>query len=798
MRYWVMILMLPAFLAAQTVDIFFSEYIEGSGSNKALEIFNPTDTVVDLSGYIMRGTANSATDWEYLYTFPDTAKIAPHDVYVIVDANADQAMKDVADWITSGYEVGFNGNDARGLFKIVGTDTILIDVIGDPNNPNGDNYAVAGIANATKDHTLIRKPEVLTGNPDWSSSAGTNTDDSEWIVEPQDYFSDLGQHNYAAAETTVDIFFSEYIEGSGSNKALEIFNPTDTVVDLSGYIMRGTANSATDWEYLYTFPDTAKIAPHDVYVIVDANADQAMKDVADWITSGYEVGFNGNDARGLFKIVGTDTILIDVIGDPNNPNGDNYAVAGIANATKDHTLIRKPEVLTGNPDWSSSAGTNTDDSEWIVEPQDYFSDLGRHTYGQQTDNPPVIEWMMHTPTIPEENENLEIKAVVTDDQGIASVTLNFTIDGAASSMGMTAAQGDTFVATIDASNYSTGQALTYSITATDNGGNSTTSSEERLLIGTVPIRKLHELDNDFSPVFAGYMVKIVGVATVGDSTFSNYHLDVYVQDTTGGVNIFGSGLGNTDFNVGDQYQVIGVVGMYNGKTEVLIDSLSQLTYLSTVGEPEPMVLSIAEIMSDPESYEGMLVRIQHVYNTGNGDAWPAEGSNANVEISDDSTNTFTMRIDKDTDIDGSSEPTWPKDVVGVISQYDNSAPYDAGYQILPRSLNDIQTATAIEPVAKNTLPTHFRLFPNFPNPFNPTTHVVFDVPVGNKDRVQVAIYNVLAQKVVELVNDRLSPGHYEMEWTARDSRGNQVPAGIYFLVLKAGNFQQVQKMILMK
>ncbi len=799
MRYWLMVLLVPAFLAAQTVDLFFSEYVEGSGSNKALEIFNPTDTVVDLSGYMMKGTANSATGWEYEYYFPQGATIAPKDVYVIVDDAADQALKDVADWITTGYEVGFNGNDARGLFKIVGTDTILLDVIGDPNNPSGSDYDVAGITGATKDHTLIRKSSVLTGNPDWASSAGTNADDSEWIVEPQDYFADLGQHTYDAAQVTVDLFFSEYVEGSGSNKALEIFNPTDTVVDLSGYMMKGTANNATDWEYEYYFPEGATIAPKDVYVIVDDAADQALKDVADWITTGYEVGFNGNDARGLFKITATDTILLDVVGDPNNPGGNDYDVAGITGATKDHTLIRKPSVLTGNPDWASSAGTNADDSEWIVEPQDYIADLGQHTYGVSEDMPPDILSVMRAPLIPEEDEDLTIKAVVTDDQGIETVELIFVLDNNnPDTLSMTPTQGDTFEVTISASNYTTGQALIYHVKATDTGGNSDESMDEKLLIGTVPISVVRMTDESMAPLYAGFLTRVVGVATVGDSTFSQYHLDVYIQDEGAGVNIFGYALGNTDFVVGDQYQVTGVIDSYNGKTEIIIDSLAQIVNLGTVGEPEPLVMSINELLQNPEQYEGMLVRLQHVKNTGNGDAWPAEGSNANIEITDNDTTVFTMRIDKDTDIDGSTEPTWPKDVIGVISQYDNSAPYTEGYQIMPRSLNDIQEATAIAPLAGSNLPVRFQLYPNFPNPFNPSTHIVFDVPAGNRQNVQLVIYNVVGQLVQTLVNEPLVPGTYELEWNGRNSHGVPVPGGIYFLVMRAGEFQSVQKMVLMK
>ncbi|NDH78271.1 MAG: T9SS C-terminal target domain-containing protein, partial [Flavobacteriia bacterium] len=68
--------------------------------------------------------------------------------------------------------------------------------------------------------------------------------------------------------------------------------------------------------------------------------------------------------------------------------------------------------------------------------------------------------------------------------------------------------------------------------------------------------------------------------------------------------------------------------------------------------------------------------------------WPSTGSSANVDITN-GTDTLTMRIDSDTDIDGSPAPAGTFDVTGVGSQYDNSSPYTEGYQLFPRMLTDI-------------------------------------------------------------------------------------------------------------
>ena len=72
-------------------------------------------------------------------------------------------------------------------------------------------------------------------------------------------------------------------------------------------------------------------------------------------------------------------VILDFIGDWNGDPGSGWAVAGVSNATKDHTLVRKCDVTQGNNDWVASAGTNASDSEWEVYPQNDWTYLGFHT-----------------------------------------------------------------------------------------------------------------------------------------------------------------------------------------------------------------------------------------------------------------------------------------------------------------------------------------------------------------------------------------------------------------------------------
>ncbi len=178
-----------------------------------------------------------------------------------------------------------------------------------------------------------------------------------------------------------NLFFSEYIEGSGYNKALEIVNASDKSVDLSDYAILSNSNNSA-WNIThYSFPTDVVLSPGDVWVIAHSVADSTIRNVADDTTRASVVGFNGNDVRALVKIIESDTTFIDVIGLYNDPalEDNGWSVAGISYATKDHTIVRKSSVGQGNPDWHISAGTNADDSEWIVYDSDTFDYLGSHT-----------------------------------------------------------------------------------------------------------------------------------------------------------------------------------------------------------------------------------------------------------------------------------------------------------------------------------------------------------------------------------------------------------------------------------
>jgi len=119
-------------------------------------------------------------------------------------------------------------------------------------------------------------------------------------------------------------------------------------------------------------------------------------------------------------------------------------------------------------------------------------------------------------------------------------------------------------------------------------------------------------------------------------------------------------------------------------------------------------------------------------------------------------------------------------------------------QVITRALLDLGEITGIgEPSAGlESGKWQFELFHNYPNPFNPSTRITYQLPRSSE--VELVIFDLLGQRVRTLVKGKQEPGTYKVQWDGRDDSGTTVASGIYLLRLSAGNFKQVQKMILLR
>lgn len=153
-------------------DLFFSEYIEGSSNNKALEIANFTGSSVSLANYTIKKQTNGAGSWSAPFAL--SGSLSNGNVYVIANSSATSALTSQADITTGNAIITFNGNDAVGLFK----NNVLIDIIGTFNG---------GTANFATNVTLVRKATITSPNTTYTVA--------EWDSFASDTFSNLGSHS---------------------------------------------------------------------------------------------------------------------------------------------------------------------------------------------------------------------------------------------------------------------------------------------------------------------------------------------------------------------------------------------------------------------------------------------------------------------------------------------------------------------------------------------------------------------------------------------------------------------------
>ena len=169
-----------------STDLLFSEYIEGSGNNKAVEIANNTGSSVNLSAYSIKKQTNGSGSWSTGLALSGT--LASGSKFTIVNNLMSSSCfpTSSANISTSATEMAFNGNDPIGLFK----NGVLIDIIGTFNG---------GTANFAVDVTLRRKSTVTTPSTTFDLAA-------QWDSFSADTCSNLGSKPGTTLEVTEEIF----------------------------------------------------------------------------------------------------------------------------------------------------------------------------------------------------------------------------------------------------------------------------------------------------------------------------------------------------------------------------------------------------------------------------------------------------------------------------------------------------------------------------------------------------------------------------------------------------------------
>jgi len=481
-----------------------------------------------------------------------------------------------------------------------------------------------------------------------------------------------------------ELFFSEYIEGLASNKVLEIYNPLPFAVDLSQYMVLLFFNgneSADD-----TFVPTGIIEPGDVYVIVGPASSAellAMADMVDNIAS-----FNGDDAIELRH----NSVLIDQIGIVGVDPGSEWEVG--TGATRDQVLVRKAEVNNGETDWAN--GQN----EWdVFEPVD-FSHLGGHDIipcgGVSL---PYVFFDAEFTSITEEDGEITIAISVLNPVSEAVVQVSI--------FGGDATAGDDYTSSLPTTLvFPTGTTETQFVTITmiddvlEEGieniilNLSGDDSQVNFLLAT------HNVIIDNSDTYyAPYdIIQVTGTNTQGvaDSVgiycelsgivhgpnFNNAGVQFTLIDETDGIGVFAS-LENFGYTVaeGDEVLVGGFILQFMGLTQIMPDYISVVSSGNSLEVP----VLVTELVEENESHMARINCVSLV----NPIFWTNQGGGFTVQVTD-GLEFFDLRIDSDCDLFGTNPPEGTFNVVGIGSQFDTDVPYDSGYQLFPRYIEDVQ------------------------------------------------------------------------------------------------------------
>ena len=213
-------------------------------------------------------------------------------------------------------------------------------------NASTDNVAVTGYdvyANSVFKTTVSGLSATITGlTASTSYSIYVKAKDAAGNTSASSSTIAVTTNSSGTGGNATDLLFSEYIEGSGNNKALEIANNTGSSVSLSAYTIKKQTNGAGSWSTGLALSGTLTTGSKFVIVNSSISSTCYSTSAANISTSGTELMFNGNDAVGLFK----NGVLIDIIGTFSG---------GTANFAIDVTLRRKSTVTSPSTTFNLSS-----------------------------------------------------------------------------------------------------------------------------------------------------------------------------------------------------------------------------------------------------------------------------------------------------------------------------------------------------------------------------------------------------------------------------------------------------------
>ena len=801
-------------------SLFFSEFITGTGFNKAFEIFNPFDDPVDLSNYQVLGNTNGGAFTDTL-SFPSGTILKPQDVYVVAHSGSMSEIQSVADTLLSTNMIDFDGNDTRALVRIDGADLILLDVFGSVYDSPEIGWTTYGVENATATHTIYRKNFVGRGNPNGLDAFGAEEPwipyiTGEWYVSQPNDIGTIGFHNYlniASPEENIllngDFALSNSIGPIGSDSFTfplsGVGNTVSGTEDLNPWWSEHAQDKSivsditiTNGELAFTNLDGSRY-PYDTQAGQYINSSQLTKGKK------YEISFDAYSSTGPHGIhvflgqVGKGwTRYLESAFPSYNATGSNIGSGDVFVDTlkQNYSLVFQADTVWSVMKLSFEVDTKPGDVyiDNVILKQ--VSDDTPTTIANPIRvNPPLVRidtantigsdftLSIHTDGI---GSNLNVESF--------NFTLNYpkamkyeghTTEGTLANNGILEIKnGDSSLNVGFASNdiisgddpliklqFSSMTGSDYPVNL-DNVvfNNIISNNNQNGLIGV--IGALGDVDND-GRIYAFDAAKVLKYS-VG--------LDPMPEEDPLPWDYWRKGAADVDkdgiilaldasrilkYSVGliDEFvpSVKGKVAipqfdMYVSNKELRFEALSQGLFAMNIEFTKTPDMVFAE----PATLEGVLM-----------------ASNVNDT-------TFKLAVASSEDLTGNFLSIPINSIVGdeviTVDYFMNNVKGQ-------RNVDMSSWLTANEGLLNK--PKEFELNQNYPNPFNPSTNIQYALPVDA--HVSLVIYNALGQKVMELVNGQKSAGYHTATFNA-----SALSSGVYLYRLTTPSFTQTKKMLLVK
>jgi len=305
-----------------------------------------------------------------------------------------------------------------------------------------------------------------------------------------------------------------------------------------------------------------------------------------------------------------------------------------------------------------------------------------------------------------------------------------------------------------------------------------TSADYQFAVAVTNLTQLRQQNADNQTVY-----NVTGEVIV--SFTQSFRNQLFVQDANAGILIDDySNVISTNFNIGDGITGLsGKITEYNGMLQFV--PVANISSASSTNNPVIAVpVTISELNSNFNNYESRLVAIQNISFVNA----PADtfGVGAVYPLSDGTNNCNFRTTFYDADYMGTNVPNGQVTIACIPHERVD------GQYVASRNLSDLNYTANDNMVVQKTR----MLQGNYPNPFNPTTTIAYQLTKSQP--VNITVYNAKGQKVRNLLNSVITAGNHTVVWNGMDDHGKSVSSGIYYYRLSTADHSEVRKAILMK